>query len=57
MVIQKTSSERTDLPIINKRDMKALQDFKKYAERHEQLMETGWERQKSKKFVRRTSTT
>ena len=57
MVIQKTSSERTDLPIINKRDMKALQDFKKYAERHEQLMETGWERQKSKKFFRRTSTT
>lgn len=51
MVIQKNM--KSSSPMINNKDLRALQAFEKYSEKHDQLMDTGWERQKSKKFSRR----
>ena len=54
MVIQKVQKNMySSTTMINKKDLEALQAFEKYSERHEQLMDTGWERQKSKKLSRR----
>lgn len=54
MIIFKTDKKNNDehpMPMISSRDMELLNDFEKYSQKHEQLIESGWERQKSKRMT------
>jgi hypothetical protein len=57
MAIYKTDNINEDLPAISDRDMEKLRGYETYSWNHEKLMETGWERQKSKRFSRNIAST
>lgn len=49
MIISKSCiSDDSNLQFISERDTKLLHNFKRYAQSHEELIESGWERQRKK---------
>jgi hypothetical protein len=52
MVIYKSETTEEDSSVINERDIKNIRHYMQYSQNHEKLMESGWERQKSKRFYR-----
>lgn len=52
MAIYKTDVISGEAPMIEDRDMERLRSYEEYSYNHEKLMESGWERQKSKRFSR-----